>query len=57
MKYRYFPWLGFKTLTTDEIDLYELDHRYSYKALVFEWLSLHLLIVARASLIKDTDAS
>lgn len=44
--FRYFTFLGIKTLTPDEVDLFDLDYDFTYKALLFEWLDYSILLFA-----------
>lgn len=53
IKHRYFPFLGFKTLEDDEKELYDLPLDMDWKALVFEWFSLFILIAGKATHKKE----
>ena len=55
MKYRYFPFLGFKTLSDEEADLFDLDLDFTYKALLFEWFDFSILLLALGTL-RNTNA-
>jgi len=48
-KFRYFPWLGFKTLSPEDVELLELDTSFTWKGLVFEWLDVIWLIFAKGT--------
>lgn len=50
-----FPFLGFKTLTDEDVEMYDLDPDYEYKGFVFEWLGLCILWYAKGTL-KESDA-
>ncbi len=45
-KRRWFPFLGIKTLTDEDVMNYDLPYDCTYKALVFEWFDLYVLLVA-----------
>lgn len=47
MKFRWFPFLGFKTLTDEEKDVYEIPRYLTVKALTFEWLYLQIILVGK----------
>ena len=47
---RWFPFLGFKTLTDEDVMNYNLPYEYTYKALVFEWLNFYFLIAAQGTM-------
>jgi hypothetical protein len=49
MKFRWFPFLGFKTLSDEEKELYGVPLKFTVKALTFEWFSLHMILVGKAS--------
>ena len=53
MKFRYFPWLGWKTLNDEETEAFDLDTKYSYKAFTFEWGPLAFLIWGKGTLKED----
>lgn len=47
MKFRWFPWLGFKTLTDEEKDVYEIPRHLTVKALTFAWAYLNVILVGK----------
>lgn len=47
IEFRYFPWLGFKTLDSDEKELFGIPEDYVCKALVFEWVHLFFIIFGK----------
>lgn len=47
IKYRYFPFLGYKTLESDEKELLEIPEGLGCKALTFEWLGIYFVIVGK----------
>ena len=53
--FRYFPFLGFKALTDDEVSMFDLDASFNYKALLLEWLDYSFLLFAVGKL-KDYNA-
>lgn len=57
MKFRYFPWLGFKTLSSEEMHFYALPRTYNYWGLVFEWMNFHCILFAKATLKDNNSAS
>lgn len=54
--FRYFPFLGIRTLSADEVYLFDLGSDFTYKALLFEWLDYSILLFAVGKP-KDTNAS
>lgn len=56
MSYRRFPFLGFKVLTDEEAESYDLDTNFKYRALVFEWFDFAILLLGAGKL-KDTDGN
>lgn len=49
MKFRWFPFLGFKTLTDDEKDAYDIPRQLTCKALTFEWLYLQIMLIGKVT--------
>lgn len=54
--FRWFPFLGFKTLSAEENELYDIPADRVCKALVFEWLWLQVIIAGKVYM-KDDDGN
>ena len=56
INFRWFPFLGFKTLSAEENELYDIPVDRVCKALVFEWLWLQVIITGKVYM-KDDDGN
>lgn len=45
--FRWFPFLGWKVLSEEEVEQLELDPYFRWKALTFEWLHFGLVLVGK----------
>lgn len=48
-KFRWFPFLGYRTLDPVDKFIYDIPQEYEVKALTFEWLSHMIILVGKGS--------
>lgn len=49
IKYRYFPFLGFRTFDDEDKMFWGIPQGFTVKALVFEWMSFAMILLAKAA--------
>lgn len=54
--YRYIPYLGIRKLTPEEVIMFDLDQGFRYTALLFEWFSYSILLIAVGKMEKNKSA-
>lgn len=57
MKYRWFPFLGYKTLNDEEKAQFEIPRELTCKALTFEWLGIFIILVGKVYKDGGTDGN
>ena len=55
IEFRYFPFLGFKTLDSEEKELFNIPQDLGCKALVFEWMSIFFIIFGKVYQLQKKD--